>query len=626
MKWTQQKNRRILVIDDNRAIHGDFRAILANEQDDNAPLDEAEAAIFSDTPVSSQQDNFEVDSAFQGQEGLEKVRQALKDGRPYVMAFVDVRMPPGWDGIETIQHIWKEYPELEVVICTAYSDYQWQDVIDKLGETDQLVILKKPFDNIEVYQLASALTEKWYLGRMAEQKKEELENTVRQRTQKLEKTNYRLNREVAERKRAEEKAEDANKAKSQFLANMSHEIRTPMNAIIGFSEVLKDEELTQEQKKYVAAIYNAGYNLLALIDDILDFSKIEAGRLNLEVADCSFGDLLESVESLMRMVALEKGLKFEILQCDDLPERIVTDSDRVFQCLVNLVGNAIKFTEEGHVYMNVSLEEIDYKAYIRFDVEDTGIGIPLANQQSIFDSFTQVDGSRSRKYGGTGLGLAITRQLAELLEGSVSISSGEGRGSVFTLKIPANVDVKSQPLMNRYDTANELCTEKDTKQLVEFSGRVLVAEDSSPSQMLIRALLKRLGLDITIVADGNGAVQKCKSQSFDIIFMDMNMPNMNGYEATKTLRANDVRTPVIALTANAMKGDEEKCIKAGCDDYLAKPINQNKLVETIRKYLAVKCRDVSGHIDPVKSQVDELNKLCHDETTSQNEPSKTVKK
>ena len=324
---------------------------------------------------------------------------------------------------------------------------------------------------------------------------------------------------------------------------------------------------------------------MTLINDILDFSKIEAGRLELDVADCSLDELLGSVESLMRMVALEKELEFEILQCDDLPERIVTDSDRVFQCLVNLAGNAIKFTEEGHVYVNVSIEEIDYKTYIRFDVEDTGISIPEDKQETIFDLFTQADGSKTRKYGGSGLGLAITRQLAELLEGSVSVSSEEGKGSVFTLKIPANVDVKSQPSLNRYDTANELLGEKDTKQLAEFSGRVLVAEDSPTNQMLMRTVLERLGLDVTIVADGNGAVQKCKSQSFDIIFMDMYMPNMNGYEATKVLRANDVRTPVIALTAHAMKGDEEKCIKAGCDDYLAKPINKNKLAETIRKYL-----------------------------------------
>jgi CheY-like chemotaxis protein/anti-sigma regulatory factor (Ser/Thr protein kinase) len=287
----------------------------------------------------------------------------------------------------------------------------------------------------------------------------------------------------------------------------------------------------------------------------------------------------------MRAAALEKGLKFEILQCDDLPEHIVTDSDRVLQCLVNLVGNAIKFTKEGHVYVNVSVEEIDYKAYIRFDVEDTGISIPADKQETIFDSFTQADGSKTRKYGGTGLGLSITKQLAELLEGSVSMSSKAGKGSVFTLKIPANVDVKSQPSLNRYDTADELFGEKDAKQLTGFSGRVLVAEDSPPNQMLILTLLERLGLDVTIVDDGNGAVQKCKSQSYDIIFMDINMPNMNGYEATKVLRANDVRTPVIALTAHAMKGDEEKCIEAGCDDYLAKPTNLNKLTETISKYL-----------------------------------------
>jgi PAS domain S-box-containing protein len=411
------------------------------------------------------------------------------------------------------------------------------------------------------------------------------EEALQASQQQLKVSNEQLQREVAERKQAEKQAKAASEAKSQFLANMSHEIRTPMNAIIGFSEVLKEEELTQEQKKYVAAIYDAGHNLLALINDILDFSKIETGKFDLEVDNCSFGELLETVESLMRAAALEKGLKFEILQCDDLPEHIVTDSDRVLQCLVNLVGNAIKFTKEGHVYVNVSVEEIDYKAYIRFDVEDTGISIPADKQETIFDSFTQADGSKTRKYGGTGLGLSITKQLAELLEGSVSMSSKAGKGSVFTLKIPANVDVKSQPSLNRYDTADELFGEKDAKQLTGFSGRVLVAEDSPPNQMLILTLLERLGLDVTIVDDGNGAVQKCKSQSYDIIFMDINMPNMNGYEATKVLRANDVRTPVIALTAHAMKGDEEKCIEAGCDDYLAKPTNLNKLTETISKYL-----------------------------------------
>ncbi|MBN2588403.1 MAG: response regulator, partial [Sedimentisphaerales bacterium] len=213
MTGNYQNNQRILIIDDNESIHHDFRSILGSSSNRSACLSDAKAALFGETEETNVSITFDVDSAFQGKEGLEKVLQALKEGRPYAMAFIDMRMPPGWDGIETIKNIWKEYPELEIVICTAYSDYEWSDIVDKLERNDQLLILKKPFDNVEVYQLASSLTEKWNLARKASMKMEQLQQLVQERTKAL--------------NIAMKKAEAASETKGQFLANMSHEIRTP---------------------------------------------------------------------------------------------------------------------------------------------------------------------------------------------------------------------------------------------------------------------------------------------------------------------------------------------------------------------------------------------------------------
>ena len=588
MKEINCKNRRILIIDDNKAIHKDFKKVLKGVSADSVSLAEEELAIFGASSESAKGESFEVDSAFQGQEGLEKIRQALKDGRPYAMAFVDVRMPPGWDGVETIQRIWKEYPDLQVVICTAYSDYSWQEIVKKLGETEKLLILKKPFDNIEVYQLASALTEKWDLSQQVQLKLEELERIVKQRTKQLLATNSELEEANSELAVALEEAEKADKAKSEFLANMSHEIRTPMNSVIGFAEILAEEDLTAEQKKHVCLIRQSGENLMEIINDILDFSKIEAGKMEMELSECSLASLLAMMGSLMNPSAVEKGLKFEIRTDSSLPANICTDLARLRQCLINLISNAIKFTEQGYVSLNVSLEDRNGQPFIRFDVEDTGIGIPAERQEAIFESFTQADGSTSRKYGGTGLGLAITKQLAELLGGKLTLSSKEGKGSVFSLTIPAGLDVASQPLLDKNCVIDRTDSSEENTEQPEFSGHVLVAEDVETNQMLIKILLNKMGLDVTIAADGEKALQEVQKQEFDLILMDMMMPHMNGYEATKVIRKEGITTPIIALTANAMKGDDTKCLEVGCDGYLSKPIDQAQLMQILDKHLPVK--------------------------------------
>ncbi len=406
-----------------------------------------------------------------------------------------------------------------------------------------------------------------------------------QAQKEIRQVNRQLKHSVDLANRLAEQAIVADVAKGQFLANMSHEIRTPMNAIIGFSDILAEDTLTPDQKKHVGIIRESGKTLLQLINDILDFSKIEAGKMDVEHVKCSPKKLLTNLELMMSPAARAKNLVFKVNYGCYLPAEIETDPVRVQQCLINLCNNAIKFTEKGHVYVNVSLETVEQQQMLRFDVEDTGIGIPFEKQHSIFQAFNQADETHCRKYGGTGLGLAIAKRLMELLGGKITVVSSIGKGSTFTILLPPGVDIDNQPSIDKDGEPDQHSQERPSGQEEHFSGKVLVAEDTATNQLLIRLLLEKLGLDVTIAQNGRQAVDMALEECFDLIFMDMHMPEMSGYEATETLRKKGLLTPIIALTASAMKGDEEKCIARGCNAYLCKPVDRRILMQTVRRFL-----------------------------------------
>jgi len=306
---------------------------------------------------------------------------------------------------------------------------------------------------------------------------------------------------------------------------------------------------------------------------------------------------------MMHPIAIERAVKFKILEGNDLPSYIQSDSIRLRQCLINLTNNALKFTQQGYVHLIVSLVKDAGKYYVRFDVEDTGIGISEDRQQIIFESFAQADTSTTRKYGGTGLGLAITKQLTKLLGGELALTSEQGKGSVFSLVIPTGMDIAGQPLLNRSKSTGQGADEIRQTVSTSFSGKVLVAEDIEGNQMLMKVMLSKLGVDVVIAEDGKQAIQKALSKSFDLILMDMHMPHMNGYEATGVLKQQGYKPPIVALTANAMKDDGQKCIEAGCDGYLTKPVDRRELTQIMAKYLPTRQETANKLIDSAITQV-----------------------
>ena len=476
-------------------------------------------------------------------------------------------------------------PPWQDFIAAVGAAYDAADADRALAERSMEVSSQEMLERNHLLELKNAELENAH--RELSRYRDELEKRVEERTAEL-----RIAKDRAEA--ASQAAEAASRAKTAFLANMSHEIRTPMTAILGYADMMLEPGQTiSDRHDCLQVVRRNARHLLELINNVLDISKIEADKLTIDPSPTDLPDLLSDLVSLMRPRAAEKGLTFDLEASGKLPRTINTDPLRLRQILINLVGNAIKFTGTGKVKLRVALESpATTNAALRCDIIDTGIGLTHDQLARLFQPFAQADNSTTRRYGGTGLGLTISRRLANLLGGDVTATSTPGRGSTFTLRL----DAGPADRLTFVEAVNEALRPKTNQKTAtpepawSLKGRILLCEDGPDNQRLICAHLRRAGAQVTVADNGrlgvDAALDAIKGHKpYDVILMDMQMPELDGYGAASELRKKNCTTPIIALTAHAMSQDREKCLAAGCTDYLTKPVEKGALLRTIAKYL-----------------------------------------
>ncbi len=482
------------------------------------------------------------------------------------MVFTDINMPM-MDGLTLLSKIKERQGTCKAVVISAYGDMENIRSAMNKGAFD---FVTKPIDFNDLQTTMDKTLHEVELIRKGIEARLQLEKTLHEK-------------EIAELERRQ--AIESKKHEQQFLANMSHEIRTPMNVVIGMTNLLLRNEPAETQLRYLKAIKDSSDNLLVIINDILDLSKIEAGKIHMEKIPVKLREVVSLVEVALRIKAEEKGLAFHATVADDVPAIVMGDPVRLNQILVNLAGNAIKFTTEGSVSVSVSLAGMtDGACTIRFDVADTGIGIPEDKIEQVFEKFTQASGDTTRKFGGTGLGLTISKQLVELQGGNITVTSTPGEGSVFSFAIPYEVGQEA--------AAEEQAGGVDLAVAALLKGkRVLLVDDNEFNRIVAVDTIHSYvdGLLIEEAANGLEAVNMHREGNFDLVIMDVQMPEMDGYEATRRIRADLPfpmnETPVLAMTANVLKEEVDKCLTAGMNAFITKPFKPEDLIARISELI-----------------------------------------
>ena len=537
---------RILAVDDEPKLRQLYGEILSGEHNFSAELEQLESLGSGSQTNASSGGNYDLTVADQGERAVELAKQALEEERPYSIAFIDMRMPPGIGGLETAKRLRKIDSRIYIVFVTAYADHTI-DEIDTALEYDTLYV-RKPFIREEILQMARSLGRSWNKDRRLEQ------SVLRSEVDAIYKSL---------------------KAKDDFLASMSHELRTPLTTIIGNSEFLAESALDEDQQGLLRSIEISSLGLLALINDILDLSKIASGKFTIDQVPYDLDEVLEEVGYIFAARAFEAGLYFHVEKEQPFPRLLIGDGRRLGEVLINLLSNAMKFTEEGRVVLRVRVDEP--AAELHLSVEDEGIGMTEEVLTRLFQPFVQADATISGRFGGTGLGLHISWTLAELMGGEIDVESETGKGAIFRLTLP-------------YRESDQLASTSRRKHCFVhldcyFEGRVLVAEDTPELQQLERRILQAMGLTVVFVNNGKEAVERALSERFDVVLMDMEMPEMDGVAATEMLRQLDYPVPIIALTANVMQTHRDRFEAAGCSGFLAKPIDRHRLQEMLSQYL-----------------------------------------
>ncbi len=533
---------KILAVDDEEEIRISYQQTLEERQ--RGIRSEIESVFGTAEPTTSADSGpayrFQLTLADQGERAVSLAQEAVAAGEPFRVAFLDMRMPPGIDGLETAKRLRKIDERIYIVFVTAYSDRPVGELHAAMEH--DILLLRKPFIKEEIYQLARSLSISWQHERSLEE--------------------------------ALELANQANRAKDQFLAAMSHEFRTPISGILGGADVLETTELDELQQEMVEMIRSSGNNLLHRVNDVLDASKMESGRLEIQLTPFVLGELLVEVGDLFQQQAQSKGIELKIENKIPYSGRCIGDRNRILQIISNLVGNAVKFSNHGLVHLRASSEAT---GGILIEVEDNGIGISNELLGKVFEPFSQGDQSLSRAYSGIGMGLHISRQLAERMGGELRGSSREQEGSCFTLRLPLLQEKREA------EDSKEIAFESGE----QLNGRVLVVEDTPEMQIFIQHLLTSWGVQSSVAVNGMRAVETALSERFDLILMDLQMPVMGGIDATEMLRQTGYSNPIIALTANVTEEHRDRFQEAGGDDYLNKPINQVALKRILDKYLPV---------------------------------------